>query len=715
MYEGKTLRVIRLAGELLEFCFDRQGGVMNRLDEATLDEIQAALSEIAKVPGTRGMVLTSAKQTFMVGTDMAQLRQILAKPGKEIAQWASKSANIVTLFETLPFPTVALINGAALGAGFEVALAADFRVMAVNASVGFPEAKLGLVPCFGGTVRLPRLIGVDNAIEWIGSGVAGGADIALKHHAVDAVVQSAKLRLAAAKFLELASTQPFDWKKRRAQKATKLNLPPIEALMAFESAKGFVAGLGGKNFEAPQQLINILKKAASESREQAVEIEAKGFATVAKSPTAKALTALFFNDQALRSAARKQSKSAIPLKTVFVNSGNGEGADLSALSVDGGYQVFLRGPEQSAVRASIVQASRHFAAQVRSGNRSAEGAGEALIKIRAVTGLDELPKADLLIDMSLGELSTRMVSLADLEAAARPETVVMAVTKRGLVAELSASTKRPSNFVSMNYQGPFASAALVEVVRGPASSTEAVSTAMAFLLSIGKTPLLVRNTPGFLLDRLFAAYVGGWLRLVRDGADYSKVEEVTESLGWARGPAAQIDVTGIDQFSASSAGLASAYPDRMTVGFKSAIDVMLEASRTGAASGIGFHRYGTQGPRRNRSTAPDTARLLSTIQPNGRRDFSEQEIVDRLVMPLVFEAARCVEEQVVNSVADADVAAVLGLGFPSHFGGPLKYADLHGLQQIAEKSQHYVHLGALYDPPGSFRSRQESASGFYPT
>ncbi|MCI5102198.1 MAG: enoyl-CoA hydratase-related protein, partial [Algiphilus sp.] len=263
MYEGKSLRVTRLDGDIAELCFDRKDESVNKFDQQTVGELGEVAALLGKESGLKGLVVTSAKDGFIVGADITEFGANFSKSEEEIVDWALQANQIFNAIEDLPFPSVTAINGIALGGGFEMCMATDYRVMADNAQVGLPEVKLGIYPGFGGTVRLPRLIGADNAIEWIAGGSPNKAQDALKVRAVDAVVPSEKLMEAALRLIKDAAAGEYDWKARRAQKTGPLKLQGVESMMVFETAKAFIAGKAGKNYPAPLAAVSSIQKAAT--------------------------------------------------------------------------------------------------------------------------------------------------------------------------------------------------------------------------------------------------------------------------------------------------------------------------------------------------------------------------------------------------------------------------------------------------------------------
>src|SRR5690554_3972195 len=314
IYEGKAITVKALESGIVELNFDLKGESVNKFNRLTLTELRAAVDAIQTNSDVKGVVVTSGKDVFIVGADITEFVESFKLPEEELVAGNLEVNQIFNAFEDLNVPTVAAINGIALGGGFEMCLAADYRVMSDSAKIGLPEVKLGIYPGFGGTVRFPRVVGVDNAVEWIAAGKEGRAEDALKVGAVDAVVAADKLLEASLDLLKRAIAGELDYKAKRQPKLEKIKLSPIEQMMSFETAKGLVAAQAGPNFPAPIEAVKTMQKAANYGRDKALEVEAKGFAKLAKTSVAESLIGLFLNDQALKRKAKDHEKIARDVK-----------------------------------------------------------------------------------------------------------------------------------------------------------------------------------------------------------------------------------------------------------------------------------------------------------------------------------------------------------------------------------------------------------------
>jgi 3-hydroxyacyl-CoA dehydrogenase/enoyl-CoA hydratase/3-hydroxybutyryl-CoA epimerase/enoyl-CoA isomerase len=714
MYQGQSIRVSKLDGDIAELCFDRKEDAINKFDARTVRELGEAVAAISQDGAIKGLLVTSAKDVFIVGADITEFGKSFQLPEEELIKWALDANQRFNAVEDLPFPTVTAINGLALGGGFEMCLSTDYRVMSTAAQVGFPEVKLGIIPGFGGTVRMPRLVGADNAIEWIAGGDQQKPDAALKIHAVDAVTAPDKLRDAALKLLAQANAGKYDWKARRAQKTSKLQLNQIEAMMVFSTAKGFIAGKAGKNYPAPVAAVSVIEKAAGKGRDEALKIEAQGFAKLAKTTVSDALISLFLNDQLLKKKAKAAQKIAKPFNQAAVLGAGIMGGGIAYQSAVKGTPIIMKDIADKALALGMSEANKLLSTQVDRKKLTPIKAGEVLSSIRPTLSYGDFQNVDMIIEAVVENPKVKKSVLAEVEGIVKAGTVIASNTSSISIDELATAMKHPENFLGMHFFNPVHKMPLVEVIRGKQTSPEAIATVVAYATKMGKNAIVVNNCPGFLVNRILFPYFGGNLALLRDGADFAKVDKVMETFGWPMGPAYLQDVVGMDTSHHVGDVLAEGYPDRMNKSFRTALDVMYEAKRFGQKTGSGFYKYTTDPKGKpKKEVDPESYELLKPVQPNGPKDFSDEEIIDRHMLPMIIETARCLEEGIVDTVQEADMGLILGVGFPPFRGGALKYADTIGMKTILEKCAKYASLGKLYEPTARMKEMAAKGDTYY--
>ncbi|WP_208540614.1 enoyl-CoA hydratase-related protein, partial [Pseudomonas aeruginosa] len=415
IYQGKAITVKPLEGGIVELNFDLKGESVNKFNRLTLSELRAAVDAIKADASVKGVIVTSGKDVFIVGADITEFVDNFQLPDEELMAGNLEANKIFSDFEDLDVPTVAAINGIALGGGLEMCLAADFRVMSATAKVGLPEVKLGIYPGFGGTVRLPRLIGCDNAVEWIASGKENKAEDALKVGAVDAVVAPEQLQAAALDLAKRAVAGELDHKARRQPKLEKLKLNAIEQMMAFETAKGFVAGQAGPNYPAPVEAIKSIQKAANFGRDKALEVEAAGFVKLAKTSVAQSLIGLFLNDQELKKKAKKYDEVAKDVKLAAVLGAGIMGGGIAYQSALKGTPILMKDIREEGIQMGLNEAAKLLGKRVEKGRLTPAKMAEALNGIRPTMSYGDFGNVDIVVEAVVENPKVKQAVLAEVE------------------------------------------------------------------------------------------------------------------------------------------------------------------------------------------------------------------------------------------------------------------------------------------------------------
>ncbi len=710
---GQALSLKRLDDGIVELCFDRQGESVNKFDRLTLTELAAAAEELKNDSSLKGLLVTSAKSVFIVGADIMEFGENFAQPAEKILEWGLETNKIFSAIEDLPVPSVTAINGIALGGGLEMALTTDYRVMADSAAIGLPETKLGIIPGFGGTVRLPRLIGADNAIEWIAGGTHNKAPAALKAGAVDGVVAVDKLRDAALNLVKAAIAGDYDWQARRAQKTGPLKLNMIESMMVFETAKGFIAGKAGKNYPAPLTAVKGIQKAASMSRDDAIRVEAEGFVKLAKTTVADALIGLFLNDQLLKKKAKAAGKIAKPVNQAAVLGAGIMGGGIAYQSASKGTPIIMKDIAPAQIDLGLSEANKLLAKLVERGKIDTAKMGKALSNIRPTLTYGDFGNVNMVVEAVVENPKIKQSVLAEVEGVVSEDTIIASNTSTISISFLAQALKRPENFCGMHFFNPVHKMPLVEVIRGEKTSEEAIATTVAYATAIGKQPIVVNDCPGFLVNRVLFPYFAGFQGLVNDGVDFRRIDKVMEGFGWPMGPAYLLDVVGMDTAHHAQAVMAEGFPDRMAATAKTSLDVMFDNQRLGQKNGKGYYVYEVDNKGRPKKVVDESVfELIKPVQ-TASKEVSDEEIIERMMLPMIFETARCLEEKIVETANEADMGLILGIGFPPFRGGALKYADTLGLANVVEIAKKYESLGALYGAPAAVTERAASGKTFY--
>ena len=715
IYQGNSISVSLLEDGIAKLNYDNQTESVNKFDQATIKEFGEAVTALEQSSDVKGLIVTSGKKVFIAGADITEFVGNFKKPEAEIASWVLDINKTFNRFEDLPFPKVAAINGASMGGGTEMTLVCDYRVMSDKASIGLPEVKLGIFPGFGGSVRLPRIIGIDNALEIIATGEAQKPAAALKVGMVDAVVAADHLEASAIDLVKKCIAGDLDWKARHDEKINPVKLNALEQAMAFNSAKGVLFSKANPaQYPAPKIALESIEKHVNLPRDKALEIESAGFAKAAKTPQAESLVGLFLNDQAVRKLVKTHSAKAHDIKEAAVLGAGIMGGGIAYQAASKGLPIIMKDIKAEQLDLGMREASKHLSSGMARGKVTPVQMGETLSRIRPTLNYGDFGETDIVIEAVVENPKVKHAVLKEVEGLVKENCILASNTSTISITYLASVLERPENFVGMHFFNPVHRMPLVEVIRGEKSSEEAVATTVALAEKMGKVPVVVNDCPGFLVNRVLFPYFGAFDLLIKQGADFVQIDKVMEKFGWPMGPAYLMDVVGIDTGVHGAEVMAQGFPDRMKPDYKVSGQILFEANRLGQKNGVGFYKYETDKKGKLVKTAdPQTVELLKPFI-DAPKQFEDQEIIDRLMIALCNETVRCLEDNIVSTPAEADMAMIMGIGFPPFRGGPCRYIDQIGLQNYLALCDKYASLGKAYEAPQMIRDMAANGKTFYP-
>ena len=713
IYTGNAVQVAMHDDQIARLTFDLTGESVNKFNADTLNELAEAVDAIKADSNIKGLMLTSAKSSFIVGADITEFLAFFEYPDEELVAMNMQVNATFSAIEDLPIPSVTLINGMAFGGGFEVCLATDFRILSEQGSVALPEVKLGIMPGWGGSVRLPRLIGVDNAIEWICSGSTKKAQVALKEGAADAVVAAEDLLDAGVDLLQRCIAGELDYNSRKQQKQNKLTLGPVEQMMAFETAKGFVAGKAGPHYPAPVKAIKTIQKHAGMSRDKALLVEAQAFATLCKTEVATNLVGIFLADQYLKRTVKQHTSIAADVKQAAVLGAGIMGGGIAYQSASKGIPIVMKDIADAALELGLDEAAKILDKLVSRGRMDSRKMAKVLNQIRPTLSYEDLANADIVVEAVVENPKVKGMVLADVEQKVSADTVITSNTSTISIDHLAKSLKDPSRFCGMHFFNPVHRMPLVEIIRGKDSSDEAIATTVAYANAMGKKPVVVNDCPGFYVNRVLFPYFGGFGLLVEQGIDILRMDKLMERFGWPMGPAYLLDVVGIDTAHHAQGVMAEGFPDRMAGQGEAVVSMMFEKQRFGQKNGAGFYTYETDKKGRPKKVVDEDMLASLAGLCDAPATLEDQDIIDYMMLPLCLEVARCLEENIVASPAEADLALVYGLGFPPFLGGACKYMDTLGLTSICERADALASVSPLFVVPESLRAMAAAGETYY--
>lgn len=717
LYQGKHISVVQLDNDIIEFTFAGKASV-NKFDQETFSDFKNALMKIKTHKNAKGLLITSSKSNFIVGADINEFLDTFALPENELITWIKAATDTFDMLEDLNLPTVVAINGFALGGGCEFILSCDYRIADTSALIGLPEVTLGIMPGFGGTVRLPRLIGVDNAAQWISTGKTYKAFDALSAGVVDAVVEPINLRDAALHTLNQAMLNQLDWRAKRQPKLMPLTLSSIERTMSFATCKSMILAKAGQHYPAPVMMINTLEAAAQCHRSEAMAIENKNFAKLAKTPEATAQVGLFLADQVIKSKAKKATQlvqtTHHTIEQAAVLGAGIMGGGIAYQSAYKNIPIIMKDIEQKALDLGLSTAA-NILTKLHSRDRlSIDKMAHVLNNITPTLGYNSLHNVDVVIEAVIENIEIKKTVLAEVESCVPEKTILTSNTSTISIDILAQDLQRKDKFCGMHFFNPVNRMPLVEVIRGSETSDETVAAVVAYASQIGKSAIVVNDCPGFYVNRVLFPYLAGFSQLLLAGAEFKVVDKVMKKeFGWPMGPAHLLDVIGIDTAAHCIDVMAEGFPTRMAKISNDPISLLFKHGHYGQKSGHGFYQHSVDKKGKPVITPSEAACHLISESSMAHADISPENIIARLMIPMVNEVVRCLEEGVVDTAYEADMALIYGLGFPPFRGGPIRYLETFGIDKFIECAEQLSHLGEIYQVTDGMRAMAREGKSYF--
>ncbi|MEY2530681.1 MAG: 3-hydroxyacyl-CoA dehydrogenase / enoyl-CoA hydratase / 3-hydroxybutyryl-CoA epimerase / enoyl-CoA [Verrucomicrobiota bacterium] len=658
--------------------FDRPASGANIFDAATLSELNEHVDLIEKDESLRGLIITSAKKSiFIAGADLKTLLQ-QAQTG-ELRAFIAEGQRIFNRIAALQIPSVAAIHGACAGGGYEITLACDYRVASDDPStrIGLPETTLGLIPAWGGATRLPRLIGPEKAAEVIVKGKLYSANEALDIGLVDEVVPREKL-------LETAR------KKLSAGKRAKAPTGSLDKRLAVPKDQN----------PAPARALGVIETGFGNAVEESLALELDAIVELGNTESTRNLIRNFFLAEKYKRGAAKTSAEKIVHAAVIGAGVMGSG--IAQWLSSRGVTVILRDVNLEQINRGLANIDTAYAAAVKRGIMTEEKAREGRARIIASTAHVDLRDIQIVIEAASEKIDIKKQIFRDLSGHVNPKAILATNTSALPIGELALETNSPDLVIGMHFFNPVSRMKLIEVVVGKQTSDETKERTLAFARQVGKLPVVVRDSPGFLVNRVLFPYLVDAAELFENGASADKIDNALVSWGMPMGPLRLIDEIGVDITVDIADTLAKAYGKRDQP--PEILRKMLSAKMLGRKSGGGFYKY--EGKQQTPNDALD----------QWRKAQSSNEHVDlthRLAFLMVNEAARCLEEKVVESPEDADYGMILGTGFAPFRGGPLRFADQFGLPKLVEAMERLAQKDEKFAPCEILKQHARDGTTFY--
>jgi len=703
--DRRTLAIERLDAGVILFRFLVPDHGQNVLTAEALADLAAALDDLDARAEPAGVVIASGRAgSFFAGADIVRLARLRRSSAEEIEGLCATGRRLFARLSSRPWPSVAVIDGVCLGGGLELALACDLRVAttAPHTVLGFPEVKLGLLPGWGGTVRLPRLVGIGPAVELVASGEHLDGQAAARLGLVDACVPEEQAVESACLLIEWARATKSHLARRLSQSAA-IAADPDELRFLEATTAAVMLGRTGGHYPAPPAILRTIVSGAQVPAAEAGIIEGRGFAELARSPVSSQLVRVFRLGERNRHDPGLDDAEGIEPHDVAAPAVVGAGimgAGIAAAQLRAGFAVTLVDVQAETLSARV-EGILEEAAWDRATKRTDPARALAIAgRLRTATTLSAIASADMVIESVLERTDVKRQVLADIERAVGPETVIATNTSTNPITKLAEVLADPTRFCGIHFFNPVRRMTLVEVVRGPSTSDATVATAVAHAKRLGKCPVVVKDSPGFLVNRVLMPYLHEAVEMLREGVDMRRIDRAARAFGMPMGPIELYDMIGLDTAFYAGLVMAAAFGDRIDA--SPVIPALVKSGRLGRKSGGGFYRYAPSSdgdPQRARIECPDD-RIATVLEPYSLppTNPTDATISDRLFLPMLLEALRVLDEGIVRDGRDIDLAVIHALGFPAFRGGLLAWADSLGAAEIVRRLEPLAGLGVRMHP-----------------
>ena len=689
--------------------FDTPDLKVNILSLQVIEELNEIIDQLAEI-GTalKGAVIISAKErNFIAGADLSLIEGITDPD--EGAAMARKGQEAFDRIAALPFTTVAAIHGSCLGGGLELALACKHRVAsdAPETFLGLPETQLGIIPGFGGTQRLPRLVGLLESVRMITTGSPVYSGKAVRIGLVDEVTKREYLMDAA--MAAVAGNLPKTRKRKsstaaKVEKLLESNILGRKFLLG-KARKAVLANTHG-HYPAPMKAIDAIEYGLNHGMAKGLANEDRLFGQMAVTDISKNLIRVFH----LRESFAKGDPSlAADISNIAVIGGGAMGGGIAALAAERGMHVRLIDMSEKALGAAIKFLNDDVKKKRRKHRYTGVVADWIPTRLTVDTQMRGIGASDVVIEAVAERMDVKKSVFSSVVENVSPRTAILTNTSSLSVTEMAADIPLPERVAGFHFFNPVDRMPLVEVIRGGQTSMETAERMAAFARKLGKVPIIVKDSPGFLVNRLLLPYLNEACLLLQEGADIGQIDRTLLDFGMPMGVFILLDQVGIDIVVHAGKSMLEGFGDRMTP--SPILGTMVETGRLGKKAGKGFYIWDSAG---NRQPDPEVNKLLAP-HLSGKETFTNNQIVHRLVYSMINEATLCLEESVVETPEAVDAAMILGAGFPPFTGGLLRYADLVGIKDLVETLVRLSEeVDSRFAPSETLKRMAEKGEVFYP-
>jgi 3-hydroxyacyl-CoA dehydrogenase/enoyl-CoA hydratase/3-hydroxybutyryl-CoA epimerase len=696
-FQTDTLWVNQLADGVAALIFDVPDRSVNVLSPRVLADLGEALDRVAADDSFRLLVFRSGKPgTFIAGADVHELSR-LSTP-EEAAELSETGQRVFDKLAKLPVPSAAIIGGACLGGGLELALACDYRVVIDNprTQLGLPEVELGLVPGWGGTQRLPRVVGLERALRVILGGHRVGAAEAVRWGLADGI--AAESDEAPPECLANPVKRPRAGLPLRTWRQRLVESNPLGRWLIFRGTERLLRRRAPDDMPAPWEALQAVRTGLKQGMPVGLAYEREAVARLSTTPACRNLVSLFLRSEAARRPWQGKHRSGPPpIRRVGVVGAGTMGAGIVQLAILKGCDVVVREPDEPALGAAIMRLLGLFNQAVEHGILAPADVPKRLANIHGTTAWKGFADLDLCIEAVVENAKTKRSVFREMEKYTSASTILASNTSSLPVTPLGEDLQYSGRVAGLHFFNPVHKMPLVEIARTPRTKQEVLDELAEWVVGLGKTPVFVKDSPGFVVNRILVPYLNEAVLLVAEGMRVARVDEAMRRFGMPMGPLEVLDQVGLDVASDIANALAPVYAGRIEP--SPAFEQLKERGWLGQKSGVGFYRYHRGRARANE----EAARLLQGASGRQLEAGTPEDLMaearERLVLLMVNEAAMCLGEKVADSADTIDLAMVLGTRWAPHRGGPLRYAQQRGFGPVTEALAALARrLGPRFEP-----------------
>lgn len=702
-----------LPGPIAVLTFDTPDKKVNTLSRAVLEELGQIVARLEKRTDLHGLLFRSGKAgQYVAGAELKELGALVHLPPEMLKASLQGGHQLFDRLSNLPFPTVALIDGPCMGGGTELSLSLDERLASDSpkTKIGLPEVTIGLIPAWGGTQRLPRLIGLNAAIEIICTGEPVTPQRAAALGLIFDAVPAEKLIEEGCRVIEFLF-QSGEWEKSRQRRRQPLGLSEDQMQFAFACAAGQIKAKTKGQPSAALVALKSMQRGVTRPLDEGLAIERDVALEVIGTETNANLIGIFFMNTAL---ARDRgiddpNVQPRPVRRAGVLGSGLMGAGIATAHARSGIPCAMIDISEDRLADGLARARKVIESRMAIGRATPADMVQLLGHLNTSTSHSLFTDCDVVVEAITENESAKKQAYEQLAGVLRDDAILASNTSTISISRMAQVVKNPERFVGMHFFFPVDRMQLVEVIRGEKTSDETVVTIVELARRLRKTPIVCNDCAGFLVNRILLPYMNEAVLLLLEGATIDQIDRVATRFGFPMGPIALHDLVGLDTAFYAGKVMSAAYHDRIVE--TQLLGHLVEAGRLGKKSGAGFRTY--TGKKGTPAEDPALAPFLERDRI-GSRKIEDDEVQDRLLLAMLLEAVRTLEDQIVREPMHVDMGLILGIGFPPFRGGLLKWCDNVGAQNILERISKYAGLGKRFEPTAEFTAMARAGKKFYP-